>query len=129
MDSEQFSQYLKHIDLPPQLTLQPDAASLYLLYRAHLTRFSYNNLHEFMGGKHVDFDIASLLETMPTRGGVCYKLSELLFAVLQRVGYDVRRVVALYHSGWPPHVLLMVKIEGDDNIYICDPGLGSKAPR
>jgi len=134
MDAVQFARYLEHVDHPPQLSLGPDVASLYSLYRAHVTRFAYTNLDLFMGKPPVDLELTSLLEAVPSNGGHCYQLSELMFAVLQRVGFDVRRVAAWVLMGreYKPemplnHNILLVKI-GEDT-YLCDPGLASTSPR
>ena len=134
MDADQFARYLQHLDHPGQLPLAPDVASLYWLYRAHITRFPYTNLDLFMGKPPVDLAVSALLDTVPTQGGHCYQHSELMYAALAHLGFDVKRVAAWvlmgneYKKEMPlNHNILMVKI-GQDT-FLCDPGLASTSPR
>eukprot|EP00092_Neocalanus_flemingeri_P077105 GFUD01095703.1.p1 GENE.GFUD01095703.1~~GFUD01095703.1.p1 ORF type:complete len:280 (-),score=87.59 GFUD01095703.1:257-1096(-) len=134
MDSEQFAKYLELIDHPVQLPLSPDVTCLYFLYREHVTRFPYQNLDLYLGKPRVDLSISALLETLPISGGHCFQHSELMFAVLEHVGFTVERVAAWvlmgnqYQEGMPlNHNIILVKI-GEDT-YLCDPGLASASPR
>jgi len=134
MDAEQFAKYLELLDHPIQLPLFPDVTSLYFLYREHVTRFPYQNLDLYLGKPIVDLSVSALLETLPVRGGHCFQQSELMFAVLEHVGFQVERVAAWvlmgnqYQEGMPlNHNILLVKIGGDT--YLCDPGLSSASPR
>jgi len=134
MNSEQFARYLELVDHPIQLPLMPDVTSLYTIYREHVTRFPYQNIDLYHGKPMVDLSIAALLETLPVHGGHCFQQSELMFAVLEHVGFKVERVAAWvlmgnqYQEGMPlNHNILLVKI-GEDT-YLCDPGLASASPR
>ena len=134
MDAEQFAKYLELLDHPIQLPIFPDVTSLYFLYREHVTRFPYQNLDLYLGKPIVDLSVSALLETLPVRGGHCFQQSELMFAVLEHVGFQVERVAAWvlmgnqYQEGMPlNHNILLVKIGGDT--YLCDPGLSSASPR
>ena len=135
MDADQFSRYLGHLDHPCQLTLGPDVTSLYFIYREHMTRFPFNNMDLYMGAPIPDLSVDSLLEEMPVKGGHCYQQSELLYAALAHLGFDVTRVAAWvlmgneYKEGMPlNNNILMVKIDGAGT-FMCDPGLASASPR
>ena len=41
MEADQFAEYCRLLDLPAQLPLTTDAASLFRLFTGHLTTFSY----------------------------------------------------------------------------------------
>jgi len=134
MNSDQFDKYLELVDHPTQLHLLPDITSLYYIYREHVTRFPYQNLDLYLGKPIVDLSIPALLETLPVNGGHCFQQSEMLFAVLEHIGFKVERVAAwvlmgnTYQEGMPlNHNILLVKI-GEDT-YLCDPGLSSASPR
>ena len=68
MNSEQFSKYLGHLDHPKQLQLGPNVASLYFVYREHMTRFPYNNLDLYMGKPICDLSLDALLDEVPVKG-------------------------------------------------------------
>lgn len=134
MKTEEFESYLKIIDHPYQLQLSNDVTSLYILYRAHMTRFPYQNLDLYMGKPKPDLSTSSLLLTMPARGGHCYEHTELLFSVLKYLDYTVSRVSACvlngkeYKPGLPfTHNILLVTI--GQHFYLCDPGLAGASPR
>jgi arylamine N-acetyltransferase len=89
MDAEQFAKYLELVDHPAQLELMPDVVSLYIIYREHVTRFPYQNLHLYLGKPLPDLSVSSLLETLPLEGGHCFQQSEMMFAVLKYVGFQL----------------------------------------
>ena len=91
MDSEQFAKYLELLDHPKQLTLGPNVSSLYYLYREHMTTFTYNNLRLYLGKPKCDLSISGLLKDVPSQGGHCYQHSELMFAALSYLGFQVER--------------------------------------
>jgi len=134
MNAQQFTKYLNLIDHPGQLTLTPDEASLYLVYRGHITRFPYQNVDLYRRSEVADLSIEALLEYMSEYGGHCYQQSELLYAALQYIGFNVSRIASWvlmgseYQSGMPVnHNILMVNI--GDRLFLCDPGLASASPR
>eukprot|EP00090_Calanus_glacialis_P018611 TRINITY_DN28881_c0_g1_i1.p1 TRINITY_DN28881_c0_g1~~TRINITY_DN28881_c0_g1_i1.p1 ORF type:complete len:274 (+),score=62.05 TRINITY_DN28881_c0_g1_i1:40-861(+) len=122
------------VDHPCQLPLSADVRSLFIIYKEHMTRFPYQNLDLYLGKPKVNLSISTLLETMSVRGGHCYQHSELMFAVLEHVGFQVERVASYvllgkeYQEGMPlTHNILMVTI--DDEMYLCDPGFAAASPR
>ena len=94
MDSEQFAKYLELLDHPKQLTLGPNVTSLYYLYREHMTTFTYNNLNLYLGKPKCDLSISGLLKDVPSQGGHCYQHSELMFAALSYLGFQVERDIS-----------------------------------
>ena len=134
MDDRQFSAYLDCLDHPKQLELTPNVTSLYLLYSEHVTSLAYSNLDLFMGKPVPDLSIDAILDHIPTNGGHCYQHSELMYAALNHLGFDVTRVACWVLMGKDfkqdmplNHNILLVKIDGDT--YLCDPGLASTSPR
>ena len=94
MNADQFSKYLELVDHPGQCPLQADEASLFILYRQHLTRFPYQNVDLYRGRDVADLSLDSLLSSMSQYGGHCYQQSELLFAALTAVGFTVSRLAS-----------------------------------
>ena len=64
MNPDQFSRYLEAVDHPRQLTLRADQASLFLLYREHITRFPYQNIDLYRRGPVADLSVDALLNNM-----------------------------------------------------------------
>ena len=134
MDKELSAKYMEILDHPTQLPLSADVSSLYTIYREHMTRFPYQNVDLYMGKPIVDLSISAILEDLSTMGGHCFQHSELMFAVLEYVGFQVERVASYvllgkpYKEGMPlTHNILMVTIQ--DSIFLCDPGFAAASPR
>jgi len=134
MNAEQFSKYLSLIDHPTQLNLAVDEQSLFFLYKQHLSRFPYQNVHLYNGEQVADLEIDANLSYMAEFGGHCYQQSELLIAALEHVGFNVNRVASwvlmggAYQEGMPVnHNILLVTIK--EKHFLCDPGLASASPR
>ena len=64
MNADQFSKYLELVDHPGQCPLQADEASLFMLYRQHLTRFPYQNVDLYRRHQAADLSVAGLLDYM-----------------------------------------------------------------
>ena len=77
----------------------------------------------------------SFTPQVPTQGGHCYQQSELMFAALEHLGFNVTRVpcyVLLGKTfaevqGFHCHNILLVVI--DEQTYLCDPGFASASLR
>ena len=54
IDYEEFATNLDLVDHPVQFPLMPDVASLYTIYREHVSRFPYQNLALYLGRPQVD---------------------------------------------------------------------------
>ena len=134
MDSDQFGRYLDLLDHPPQLTLGPDVTSLYLIYQHHMTRFAYSSIDLYLGRPPAEISVDATMDDLPVRGGHCFQHVELLFNVLEYLGFEATRVLArvldgdTYIKGMTiNHIFLLVKFEGDT--YLFDPGLAYASPR
>src|SRR4051794_34635357 len=73
----------------------PDAATLDRLHRAHVRTIPFENLDVVLG-RPVATDLQSVQNKLVARrrGGYCYEHTVLFGAVLERLGYRVRRLLA-----------------------------------
>ena len=133
MDNNQFSRYLEHLDVPRQLALGPDEKSLYFLYQKHMTRFIFSNMSLYMNEPPPDLTVEGLLNSMPSKGGICIQHAELMCTAFEHLGFDVTRVAGRNLHGETyredmllDHLFLVVKIQGEN--YLVDPGLASATP-
>ena len=67
MNSVQFAEYLECLDHPRQLELTNDVASLYFLYREHVTSLAYSNLDLFLGKPVPELSVDAILRHVPTK--------------------------------------------------------------
>ena len=75
--------------------LDPSHATLAALHRAHLAAIPFENLDLMLGrGVRVDFDSIQAKLVFASRGGYCYEQAQLFGAVLERLGYQVDRLLA-----------------------------------
>lgn len=66
------------------------------------------------------------------RGGYCFEVNALLSFMLKEMGFKVTNYLARFLrdvDGIPVRHHRVVAVELDDTSYICDIGIGSKAPR
>ena len=64
MNKKQFEKYLTIIDHPTQLSPSPDTATLFMIYRKHITRFPYQNYDLYNGAEVANLEIDPNLEYM-----------------------------------------------------------------
>ncbi|MBC8995251.1 arylamine N-acetyltransferase [Pseudomonas sp. N40(2020)] len=124
--------YLQRLgfDAPPAPTLE----TLRQLQLRHTGVFPFENLATITGAS-VMIDLASIEQKVlhDGRGGYCYELNHLFFALLSELGFDVRaisgRVVMNQPEGtWTArtHRLSLVTLDGVR--YITDVGFGGMVP-
>ncbi|WP_339433443.1 MULTISPECIES: arylamine N-acetyltransferase family protein [unclassified Pseudomonas] len=124
--------YLRRLgfDAPPAPTLE----TLRQLQLLHTGAFVFENLST-IGGEPVLIDLASVEQKVlhDGRGGYCYELNHLFFALLLELGFDARaisgRVVMNQPEGtWTArtHRLSLVTLDGVR--YITDVGFGGMVP-
>jgi N-hydroxyarylamine O-acetyltransferase len=89
------------------------------LHTAHATTIPFENLDVFMGGVP-KLDLPSIQAKMVHRGrgGYCYEQNLLYSAALERLGYEVTRIVARPRLNTPEirprtHMMLLVDHEGE----------------
>ncbi|MFI8645110.1 arylamine N-acetyltransferase [Pseudomonas iridis] len=124
--------YLQRLgfEAPPPPTLE----TLRELQRRHTGAFTFENLATVTGAP-VLIDLASIEQKVlhGGRGGYCYELNHLFFALLLELGFDVRaisgRVVMNQPEGaWTArtHRLSLVTLDGVR--YVTDVGFGGMVP-
>ena len=98
------------------------------MQRAHLARFSFNNIGVLLD-EEISLDIEALCEKIVrrNRGGYCFEHNKLFFHALDQLGYDVQfflgRVTPELHSDGPrTHRITILKYEGKE--YLIDVGFG-----
>lgn len=112
--------------------LEPSAATLAALHRAHLAAIRFENL-DIMLGRGVDVDLDSIQAKLVAgrRGGYCYEQGQLFGAALERLGFDVDRLLArVGPDGEPmrPRTHLTLRVRADSGIWLADVGFGSSPP-
>src|SRR5688500_6044802 len=105
-------------------------ANLQSIHARHVDAIPFENLAAFLG-EPVPLDLPSLQAKLltPGRGGWCFEHNLFLAAVLEAMGYEVRRLAARVRWNVPPgvvtprsHMLMRVRVAGED--YIADTGFG-----
>ncbi|KHA72503.1 N-hydroxyarylamine O-acetyltransferase [Pseudomonas chlororaphis] len=124
--------YLQRLgfDAPPVPTLD----SLRLLQLRHTGVFPFENLATITGAP-VLIDLPSIEEKvlLGGRGGYCYELNNLFFALLLELGFDARaisgRVVMNQPEGsWTARTHRLSLVTIDSVRYITDVGFGGMVP-
>ena len=112
--------------------LDPSHATLAALHRAHLTAIPFENLDLMLGrGVRVDFDSIQAKLVFANRGGYCYEQGQLFGAVLERLGYQVDRLLArVGPDGEPvrPRTHLTLRVGADAGTWLADVGFGNSPP-
>jgi N-hydroxyarylamine O-acetyltransferase len=122
--------YLERIGLDGGL--EPGAAALRELHRAHLLAVPFENLDIHLG-RRIVLDPAALERKLvgERRGGFCYELNGAFSTLLRALGYEVSlleaRVAKAGGSGFGPpfdHLLLRVRCPGSPEPWLADVGFG-----
>lgn len=111
----------------------PSLRALAGLLRAHMASLPFENLDVLLG-RPIRLDLAGLQAKLveARRGGYCFEHCTLLAAVLERLGYAVRRhaarvtLVAPWTDMPRTHMLLSVRLP--EGRFVLDPGFGTHAP-
>lgn len=99
------------------------------LHEAHVRRFTFDNIDVLLE-QHpgVALDAVQGKFVGRGRGGYCFEHSTIFAAVLERLGYDVRRRLGRVGDPAPgtqqgrTHMVVEVLLDGDR--LLCDPGFG-----
>jgi N-hydroxyarylamine O-acetyltransferase len=109
--------------------LEPDGATLAALHRAHVAAIPFENLDVFLGrGVRVDLGSVQGKLVAARRGGYCYEHGVLFAAVLERIGYQVDRLLARigYKPRFPrPRSHMTLHVTGRDGQWLADVGFGA----
>jgi len=130
---EQIRAYFKRLGLPEDLEVTKTYEFLKALQYAHVTTVPYENL-DILAGKPLSMKWDDLYDKIVTRhmGGYCFELNGALSYLLKALGFEVENYFGRYLRGEKEipvrrHRVLAVKTE--DGVYMCDTGIGEKAPR
>ena len=111
--------------------MRPTADCLRALHLAHATHVPFENIEVLMG-RPMPLDLESLWKKLVDgrRGGYCFEQNSLFAAVLEKIGFPVRRLAARVRMGGTnitsrTHMLLQV--EADGRHWLCDVGFGGDA--
>ncbi|WP_046317856.1 arylamine N-acetyltransferase [Mycobacterium sp. UM_Kg1] len=119
---------------------EPTLETLAALVAAHVRHIPFENLDPLTGVPVIDLSAAALTAKLVARarGGYCYEHNNLMFEVLDELGFGTQRLAARVVwmtpeglDGPPPpqtHQALAVTIPGSDQRYLVDVGFGGQTP-
>src|SRR5437868_86790 len=120
--------YLKRVGYHGDL--QPTAATLRALHRAHVTSIPFENL-EIILGRPITLGVEAIQAKLVdrARGGYCFEHTELFAAVLEKIGFEFTALIGRVMMGSTKllpatHALLHVQISGEPAL-LCDVGFGA----
>jgi N-hydroxyarylamine O-acetyltransferase len=125
--------YLHRIHYDGSAESEPSAATLAALHRAHLAAIPFENLNLMLGrGIRVDLESIQAKLVDQKRGGYCYEHGQLFGAALERLGFQVDRLLARVGPDAEParprtHLTLRVRT-ADGGTWLADVGFGSSPP-
>jgi N-hydroxyarylamine O-acetyltransferase len=101
------------------------------LHEAHVRTFTFDNIDVLLG-THPGVTLEAVQEKFVTRGrgGYCFEHGTLFAAVLERLGYDVRRLLGRVGSPTrSPRTHCVVEVSLDGERLMADPGFGMSVMR
>ncbi len=113
-------------------SLDPTQETLAALQRAHMTAIPFEALDVLLG-RPIPLDLASLQAKLLTgmRGGFCYEHTTLFAAVLEALGFSVRRhsarVVLFTPLRESSATHMFVTVDLPQGRFVADPGFGGPA--
>ncbi|HUB77530.1 MAG TPA: arylamine N-acetyltransferase [Bryobacteraceae bacterium] len=110
---------------------RPSAECLRELHLAHATHVPFENIEVLMG-RPMPLDLPSLWKKLVVdrRGGYCFEQNSLFAAVLEEIGFKVRRLAARVRMGAVgvrPRSHMLLQVEADGRPWLCDVGFGGEA--
>ncbi len=113
-------------------SLEPSAATLRALHRAHMLAVPFENLDIFGARRHLTLDTAAFFAKVvgERRGGFCYELNGLFAELLGTLGFSVSFLSGRVAKGTKAgpefdHMLLLVPADGVR--WIADVGFGDSS--
>ena len=128
IDQLELPAYLARVGVP---WLPPSRAALDDLHAAHVRTFPFDNVDVLLE-QHpgVGLDAVQAKFVGRGRGGYCFEHSTLFAAVLERLGYDVRRHLGrVGDAGSAPRTHMVVEVRLDGLRLLADPGFGMSVLR
>lgn len=107
--------------------LRSTADTLRALHRAHTAAIPFENL-DIVLGRGVSLEMEDLQDKLlrHSRGGYCFEHNLLFAALLERLGYRVRRLAARVQPGKPgPRTHMLLIVEADGAQWLADVGFGA----
>lgn len=106
----------------------PSAETLRALHLAHATHIPFENIDVLLG-RTIRLDLLGLQAKLvrDRRGGYCFEQNALFAAVLEQLGFMVTRLLARVRVGGGvvlPRTHMVLKVEADDQPWLCDVGFG-----
>jgi len=128
IDALDLDGYLTRVDVAAG---EPSREALDELHEAHVRTFTFDNIDVLLGS-HPGVTIEAVQEKFVARGrgGYCFEHGTLFAAVLERLGYDVRRLLG--RVGPPtrsPRTHCVVEVSLDGDRLLADPGFGMSVMR
>ncbi|MGN0356199.1 MAG: arylamine N-acetyltransferase [Muricoprocola sp.] len=124
--------YLKRMDFNGEVTL--DAKGLDALIWAHLTHIPFENIENFEEDRVPSLKLEDIYQKIvgDHRGGYCFELNKLFYALLKELGFDVIAVgvrIIWMREGLTgaSHRASIVTI--GDRKYLADVGYGGPGPK
>ena len=108
----------------------PTEACLAALHQAHLAAIPFENL-DVVRGYEIRLDLPSLEAKLVQggRGGYCFEQNTLFKAVLDRIGFGTRILIARVRLGGTDTITarshMVLKVETPGGAYIADVGFGA----
>jgi N-hydroxyarylamine O-acetyltransferase len=109
--------------------LSPTRAVLETLHLAHATQVPFENLDIHLG-RPIRIDLPSVQAKLVRgrRGGYCFEQNALLAAVLEHIGFAVKRLLARVRLGASrvlPRTHMVLEVEVDGSPWLADVGFGT----
>jgi arylamine N-acetyltransferase len=128
IDALDLAAYLARVGVVPR---EPSRAALDELHEAHVRTFTFDNIDVLLGTHPgVTLDAVQAKFVTRGRGGYCFEHATLFAAVLERLGYDVRRLLG--RVGPPsrsPRTHCVIEVTLDGERLLADPGFGMSVMR
>lgn len=125
--------FFERIGLDKDTKIEQSYDFLKLIQYNCVTHIPYENI-DIMQGIPLKLDFESLYDKIVVRGrgGYCFEVNALLSHILKEMGFKVEDYLARFLRDLdyiPVRHHRVVAVTLDDGRYICDIGIGSKAPR
>lgn len=136
MNKDKIKKYFERLNLDIDIdNMILDYDLIKNLQYAHVTNIAYENF-DILIDKPIDLDNDALFEKMinNNRGGYCFEINSLFNWLLSELGFKTTNYMARYLRGESEtpmrrHRVIIVESESLDGKYMCDAGIGERAPR
>jgi N-hydroxyarylamine O-acetyltransferase len=121
--------YISRVEFTGEL--RPSAECLHALHLSHATHVPFENIEVLMR-RPVPLDLESLWRKLivDRRGGYCFEQNALFAAVLEQIGFRVKRLAARVRMGAAgvcPRLHMLLAVETEGRQWLADVGFGGDA--